>query len=90
MPKTILREQSDNTEQLVDLKNLVIHNDEVNTFDWVIESLIAVCRHTEEQAEQCTLIAHFNGKATVKTGTMEELHPMKNGLTDRGIHATIE
>jgi ATP-dependent Clp protease adaptor protein ClpS len=90
MNQTLHRENFDYVEELVDIKNLLIHNDNVNTIDWVIESLIEVCHHTEEQAEQCTLLAHFKGKACVKTGTFEELSPMKNGLIDRGINATIE
>jgi ATP-dependent Clp protease adaptor protein ClpS len=90
MQQTFYMEKFDSVEELVDLKNLIVHNDDVNTFDWVIDSLIEVCRHTEEQAEQCTLLIHFKGKSSVKTGTMEELTPMKTGLTDRGISATIE
>ena len=81
---------SDTVEELIDVKLLVVHNDEVNTFDWVIESLIEICGHTEEQAEQLTLIIHFKGKAIVREGTYETLQPLKTGLTDRGINATIE
>jgi len=81
---------TDTVEEIVEVKNLVVHNDDVNTFDWVIESLMDICGHTEEQAEQLTLIIHFKGKATVKDGTYETLQPMKTGLTDRGINATIE
>ncbi len=69
---------------------LILWNDEVNTFDWVIESLIKVCDHSTTQAEQCALIAHFNGKAEIKTGAEEKLKAMKNDLTERGISATIE
>jgi ATP-dependent Clp protease adaptor protein ClpS len=90
MTKTHYREEFDTVEELVDLKNLVVHNDDVNTFDWVIDSLIEVCNHSEEQAEQCTVLIHYKGRASVKTDTLEKLHPMKDGLTDRGINATIE
>lgn len=69
---------------------LIVHNDEVNTFDWVIKALIEVCRHTPEQAEQCTLIIHFKGKCAVKEGSEEELKPMKDAIIERGIGATIE
>ena len=69
---------------------LIVWNDEVNTFDWVIETLITICHHEPEQAEQCTLLIHFKGKCAVKSGTMELLSPMRSGITDRGIGATIE
>lgn len=69
---------------------LVVHNDDFNTFDWVIESLMEICNHTFEQAEQLSLIIHFKGKATVKTADLEQLLPMKDALTDRGISAVIE
>jgi ATP-dependent Clp protease adaptor protein ClpS len=70
--------------------SLVVHNDEVNTFDWVIESLVKICRHSMEQAEQCAYIIHFNGKYAVKHGEERELNPMRRGLVDRGINATLE
>ncbi|MBK7959378.1 MAG: ATP-dependent Clp protease adaptor ClpS [Bacteroidetes bacterium] len=69
---------------------LVVHNDEVNTFDFVIESLIEVCSHTWEQAEQCSLFIHHKGKYAVKDGDLEKLRPMKEALLERGISATIE
>lgn len=81
---------NDTIEKLVDLKQLIVHNDDINTFDWVIESLMEICNHTAEQAEQCSLIIHFKGKASVQEGSLEKLKPMKNALTDRGINATIE
>jgi ATP-dependent Clp protease adaptor protein ClpS len=90
MTKTFYKEQFDIVEELVEIKNLIVHNDEVNTFDWVIDSLMDICQHTEEQAEQCTVLIHYKGQASVKTGTYEKLHPLKDGLTDRGIDATIE
>jgi len=72
-----------------DIKKLVIYNDEVNTFDWVIATLIEVCRHTSEQAEQCTLIIHYKGKCSVKEGEFEELIFMRNEICRRGISAEI-
>lgn len=75
---------------LEDPVNLVVHNDEVNTFDWVIQSLIEICGHTAEQAEQCALIIHFKGRYTVSSGSRPKLRPMREGLTDRGINATLE
>ena len=69
---------------------LIVHNDDFNTFDWVIKSLVDICGHNEAQAEQLSLIVHFKGKATVKSGARSELKPLKDGLVDRGLSATIE
>lgn len=69
---------------------LIVWNDEVNTFEWVIESLMEVCGHTEEQAEQCALIIHHQGKYAVKEGDVTTLTPMCEALLDRGIGATLE
>ncbi|MBC9811816.1 ATP-dependent Clp protease adaptor ClpS [Crocinitomicaceae bacterium CZZ-1] len=77
-------------ETLLDQHDLIVYNDDVNTFDHVIESLIKVCRHDSIQAEQCTLIIHYNGKCQVKRGTFEKLEPMCTALLDRGISAVIE
>ena len=70
--------------------NIVLYNDEVNTFDFVIESLIEVCKHDLLQAEQCTLIVHYNGKCAVKQGGFIELRPLCEALLSRGLSATIE
>lgn len=70
--------------------SLIVWNDEVNTFEWVIESLINVCKHSEEQAEQCAMIIHFQGKYAVKNGELENLKLMKEAIIERGINATIE
>lgn len=70
--------------------HLVLHNDEVNSFQWVIDSLITVCKHNEEQAEQCSLIVHNNGKCAVKDGAYEKLKPLKESLVERGLSVTIE
>lgn len=70
--------------------NLVVWNDEINTFDWVIETLMEVCGHTAEQAEQCAYIIHYQGKYAVKNGTFDDLKPQCDAITDRGIGATIE
>lgn len=69
---------------------LILHNDPINTFDWVIQTLIEVCKHTSEQAEQCAYIIHYRGKYAVKHGSLERLKPMKDAITERGIEATIE
>jgi len=68
---------------------IVLYNDEVNTFDHVIDTLIKVCRHTAEQAEQCSLIVHYNGKCTVKTGEYKELKPQCTQLLEAGLSAEI-
>ena len=70
--------------------NLIVWNDEVNTFQWVIETLMEICGHSYEQAEQCSYIIHFQGKYAVKKGTYDELKPMCEAITDRGIGATVE
>ncbi len=69
---------------------LIVWNDDVNTFDWVITSLVAVCQHDRKQAEQCALFIHFRGKYAVKHGAYEKLQPMCEALQERGISATIE
>ncbi|MDE3235230.1 MAG: ATP-dependent Clp protease adaptor ClpS [Bacteroidota bacterium] len=70
--------------------SLIVWNDEVNTFEWVIDTLIEVCGHSEEQAEQCALIIHLQGKYAVKQGDYDTLKPMCDAITERGIGATIE
>ncbi len=70
--------------------SLIVWNDEVNTFEWVIDTLMEVCGHSEEQAEQCALFIHHKGKYAVKKGDYELLKPMCDAITDRGIGATIE
>ncbi|MEI6086558.1 MAG: ATP-dependent Clp protease adaptor ClpS [Bacteroidota bacterium] len=70
--------------------SLIVWNDEINSFEWVIETLIEVCSHSEEQAEQCALFIHYKGKFAVKKGDYDFLKPMCDAITDRGIGATIE
>lgn len=80
-------------ETIVDDKlshKLIIHNDEHNTFDWVAEALVDICKHSWVQAEQCAMIVHTKGKYNVKEGEMNTLKPMKDAITERGINATIE
>lgn len=69
---------------------LIVYNDDFNTFDWVIQCLMEVCDHTHEQSEQLSILVHFKGKATVKTGSMSLLKPMKDALVERGLSAVIE
>ncbi|HMR93577.1 MAG TPA: ATP-dependent Clp protease adaptor ClpS [Chitinophagaceae bacterium] len=70
--------------------SLIVWNDEVNTFEWVIETLISVCGHSPEQAEQCSIFIHTKGKYAVKKGSYDELKPMCDAITERGIGATVE
>jgi len=81
-------------EVLVEIKTIlnneiILFNDDVNTFDHVIETLIKVCNHSEEQANQCTLLVHYNGKCTVKTGSYDELEPQCSALLEAGLSAEI-
>lgn len=73
-----------------DLKALVVYNDDVNTFEHVTNILIKICKHDIMQAEQCTYIIHYKGKCSVKNGTYLDLKPMREGITEAGIKATIE
>ena len=75
--------------KLEDGKDLIVFNDDHNTFDHVIQTLIKICKHTSEQAEQCTYIIHYRGKCVVKSGSFSDLKPMKEGITDAGIGAAI-
>ncbi len=70
-------------------KDLVVFNDDFNTFEHVIETLIRVCRHTAEQAEQCTMIIHHRGRCSVKKGPISKLKPMKEAICDVGIDARV-
>lgn len=71
------------------LAELVVFNDDFNTFEHVIETLIRVCKHSPEQAEQCTWIIHYRGKCTVKRGNFDFLKPMRDAICDEGIDARI-
>lgn len=76
-------------EETQNQNEIVLFNDEVNTFDHVIETLIGVCDHTPEQAEQCSIIVHHNGKCTVKTGDYDDLKPRCSKLLQAGLSAEI-
>ncbi len=68
---------------------IVLYNDDVNTFDFVIDSLVTVCDHTLEQAEQCTILVHYKGKCAVKTGEYKDLEPRCSKLLELGLSAEI-
>jgi ATP-dependent Clp protease adaptor protein ClpS len=76
-------------EDIVNQNEIVLYNDDVNTFDHVIEMLINTCEHTTEQAEQCAIIVHHKGKCTVKTGELKDLKPRCSKLLQAGLSAEI-
>lgn len=80
----------EDTLTITERSYLIVYNDDFNTFDWVIQSFVEVCNHSLVQSEQLSLIVHYKGKATVKTGGFEELQPMKEALVNRGLSAVIE
>ena len=84
----VLEKKKVETKELK-LYEIVLYNDDYNTFDHVIETLIVVCEHTPEQAEQCSLLVHYKGKCTVKTGTYKDLEPRCGKLLEEGLSAEI-
>ncbi len=76
-------------EQEVHQHEIVLHNDDVNTFDHVIHSLVTVCDHTTEQAEQCATLVHYKGKCTVKSGEYKDLEPRCSKLLQLGLSAEL-
>lgn len=75
--------------EITDIKHLTVFNDDVNTFDHVISTLVRVCKHSPEQAEQCATIIHYRGKCSVKRGTAKVLKPMKEAICEAGIDARV-
>ena len=84
-------EELDLLEEIIvtESHDLVVYNDDYNTFEHVIKTLIEVCGHSPLQAEQCTWLIHYKGKCSVKTGSFDELAPMRNSICDRGISAEV-
>ena len=87
--KEKIQEDSHTLEKEVYQHEIILYNDDVNTFDFVIDSLINVCQHTIEQAEQCTWLVHFKGKCTVKTGEIDDLKPRCSKLQSLGLSAEL-
>ncbi|MDX1830282.1 MAG: ATP-dependent Clp protease adaptor ClpS [Lutibacter sp.] len=87
--KKKIQEEVEVLEEVTKQHEIVLFNDDVNTFDFVIDSLIEVCEHTLEQAEQCTLLVHYKGKCTVKTGEYSDLKPRCSSLLTKGLSAEI-
>ena len=78
------------TTDVGDRSQLIVYNDDHNTFDWVIQCFTEILKHNSQQAEQLAMLVHFKGKATVKTAPFKELKPKKDALIDRGLSAVIE
>jgi ATP-dependent Clp protease adaptor protein ClpS len=76
-------------EELAEKHEIVLYNDDVNTFDFVIETLVELCDHDPISAEQCALIVHFNGKCAVKSGDLYELKPIGEEMSQRGLTVSI-
>ncbi len=87
--KEKIQEELDILEMTTPQHEIILHNDDVNTFDFVIESLIDVCEHTLEQAEQCTVLVHYKGKCTVKSGEYDDLKPKCSKLQELGLSAEL-
>lgn len=77
-------------EEKVDLKDLILYNDDVNTFDFVIDTLVNLCGHDLIQAEQCTFLVHYKGKCGIKRDTFSKLKPLCEAMLERGLSAKIE
>ena len=90
LPITKIREETDILTLTEQYCSLIVWNDEVNTFEWVIETLIQICGHSAEQAEQCAILIDSKGKYAVKEGQYDILKPQCDAITERGIGATIE
>jgi len=90
MQKTRTEKEVDLLEEVEEKRTIVLYNDEVNTFEFVIESLVKICKHKTEQAEQCAYLVHFTGKCAVKQGSYIQLKPLCSALLDRGLTAEIE
>ena len=90
MNKELTENLIDNSAKKANKFRLILHNDEVNTFDHVITSLEEVCFYSHEQAEQCALITHYKGRYDIKSGSYTTLQPYKNGLSARSLTVTIE
>lgn len=88
--KELVLDEVEKIAQDQTIYKLILYNDDVNTFDWVIDCLVEICQHSAEQAEQCALIVHYKGKCQVKSGTWDVLEPRCSTLLDRGLSAKIE
>ena len=91
MTKEIYKEETktDETKNITSEHELILINDDVHTFDYVIDALIDICNHTNEQAAQCAMITHYKGQCEIKKGTINKLRPLRRALVDRELRAKI-
>ncbi len=89
MTKELIKEKTASLDTILENHSIVLFNDDVNTFDHVINSLVKYCDHSSVQAEQCAHIVHYNGKCQVKTGNINKLKPICSALLDKGLSAEI-
>ncbi|MPQ47544.1 ATP-dependent Clp protease adaptor ClpS [Marinifilum sp. N1E240] len=82
-------EESDVLSIMINRNTLLLHNDDLHTFDFVVDALIEVCDHDSDQAEQCAYITHYKGKCDVKKGKMSKIRPMRDRLVEKGLKVTI-
>jgi ATP-dependent Clp protease adaptor protein ClpS len=87
---TKTQEEVDLLEEENESYQVVLYNDDVNTFDWVIDCLVEICGHDPLQAEQCAMLVHFKGKAIVKSGELTEMQDICTALCDRDLSAVVE
>jgi len=87
--KEKIQEDLDILEMLTPKHEIILHNDDVNTFDHVIDALVDICEHTLEQAEQCAVLVHYKGKCAVKTGEYDELKSQCSKLQQLGLSAEL-
>ena len=89
-PAEIENQDTDVLTETDEPYSLIVWNDDVNTIEWVVETLMEVCGHSQEQAEQCAMLIHTKGNYAVKRGAYDVLKPLCDAITDRGIGATVE
>jgi ATP-dependent Clp protease adaptor protein ClpS len=89
MTETEVKEKVVVKEKVESNRSLIVYNDDVHTFDFVIDSLVKICEHELMQAEQCTWIIHYNGKCAVKEGDFGKLRPLRRALSEKGLTAKI-
>ncbi len=88
--KTIKKPEENYNNDFIENNFLILHNDDVHSFDYVTHALIEICEHSFEQASQCTLITHYKGKCDVKKGGLKTLKPLKDALIERKLNVTID
>ena len=88
--QTKKRPADDSKENISEENILILHNDDLHSFDYVIEALIDICEHDYEQATQCTIITHYKGKCDIRKGSLKVLQTMKDALIERKLNATID